>query len=169
MTNTHDEQTARIQVADDYQATIRVKATPEVLFDAITTTTGLASWWVPRVTGSGETGGELKFYMNSPEPLVIQVNEATRPALVRWTVIDCTFLTDWVGTRPTFTITPVEDGETELAFRHYGLTSELPCIDMCRPSWNHFIGKSLRELVDSGQGHPHGSAADVAWRRAAGR
>ena len=102
--------------------------------------------------------------MNAPEPLVIHVDEATRPTAVRWTVTDCPFLPDWVGTRPTFTIAAVGGGESELDFRHHGLTPELPCFDMCRPSWDHFIAKSLRELVESAQGHPAGSPADLAWR-----
>ena len=143
--------------------TIRVKATPDALFDAITTTDGLAAWW-DQVTGSGDAGGELKFYMNFPEPLVIRVDEATRPRSVRWTVTDCPFLPDWVGTHPAFTITAADGGESELGFRHHGLTPDLPCFSMCRPSWDHFIAKSLRELAESGQGHPAGSPADLAWR-----
>jgi uncharacterized protein YndB with AHSA1/START domain len=39
----------------DYQTTIRVKASPDDLFDALTTVTGLAAWWNP-ATGSGEAG-----------------------------------------------------------------------------------------------------------------
>ena len=49
----------------DYRTTIRVNASPDVLFDAVTTTEGLTAWWNP-VTGSGETGGELRFPMNAP-------------------------------------------------------------------------------------------------------
>jgi hypothetical protein len=65
----------------DYQKTIRVKASPGALFDA------------------------LRFFMNSPEPLVIDVDEAARPPSVRWTVTEFSFLSDWVGTCPVFTIT----------------------------------------------------------------
>lgn len=72
----------------DYQATLRVHAAPDAVFDAITTVAGLAAWWNP-VTGSGETGGELRFMMNAPDPLVIHVDLATRPTSVRWTVTDC--------------------------------------------------------------------------------
>ncbi len=154
------------QSAADYQKTIRVNATPEALFDAITTTAGLASWWVPRVSGTGLAGGELRFHMSAPDPLVIRVDEAARPTSVQWTVLDCPFLPDWVGTRPTFTISPLDGGASELRFRHRGLTSDLPCIDVCRPSWDHFTGRSLRDLAESGQGHPQGSPADLTWREA---
>jgi len=162
---TSSEQLATTPV--DYQTTIRVKALPDALFDALTTVTGLAAWWNP-VTGSGEAGGELRFIMNAPEPLVIHVDEATRPTLVRWTVIDCPFLPDWIGTRLTFTITPV-DGETcELRFHHQGLSKELECIDMCTRSWNHYM-TSLRDYVEVGSGSPFGSPADKARREAQAR
>jgi len=147
----------------DYETTIAVMASPEAVFDALTTVAGLAAWWVPRVTGSGETNGELRFFMNAPEPLVIRVDKATRPATVRWTVTDCPFLTDWVGTRPTFTITPVEGDATGLRFVHHGLTSELECNEVCTNSWNHFM-RSLREYVDTGRGMPMGSDEDDARR-----
>jgi uncharacterized protein YndB with AHSA1/START domain len=150
----------------DYQTTIRVKASPDALFDALTTVSGLAAWWNP-VTGSGESGGELRFIMNAPEPLVINVDEATRPRSVRWIVTDCPFLPDWIGTRPTFTITSIADDTSELHFRHHGLTEELECIDICTRSWDHYM-TSLRDYLEAGRGSPFGSAADKARREAQG-
>jgi predicted ester cyclase/uncharacterized protein YndB with AHSA1/START domain len=146
----------------DYQQTIRVHASPGKLFDALTTAAGLTAWW-DRATGSGDTGGELRFQMNAPEPLVIQVDEAARPTSVRWTVTECSFLPDWIGTQPVFTITAVDGGESDLCFRHHGLNSALDCSEMCSASWNHFM-TSLRDYVETGRGSPRGSAADEAWR-----
>jgi len=151
----------------DYETTIRVKASPDALFDAVTALTGLAAWWNP-ATGSGESGGELRFVMNAPEPLVIHVDDATRPASVRWTVTDCPFLPDWIGTRPTFTITPVDGQTTELHFRHHGLNEELECINACTRSRNHYM-TSLRDYVEVGRGSPLGSPADKARRDAQAR
>jgi uncharacterized protein YndB with AHSA1/START domain len=148
----------------DYQAAIRVKASPEAVFDAITTISGLAAWWNP-VTGSGEAGGELRFVMNAPEPLVIHVDQATRPTAVRWTVTACPFLPDWIGTRPAFTITPVDVDTSELHFRHHGLSEELECVEMCSRSWNHYM-VSLRDYLEAGHGSPFGSPADQARRAA---
>ena len=151
----------------DYETTIRVKAAPDAVFDALTTVDGLAAWWNP-ATGSGEAGGELRFNMNAPEPLVIHVDEATRPTSVQWTVNDCPFLPDWEGTRPTFTITTIDRETSELHFRHRGLHEELECIDMCTRSWNHYM-TSLRGYLESGDGSPFGSPADRARRAAEGR
>ena len=162
MTDTEQPPATPAEASADYQKTIRVEASPGVLFDALTSVSGLAGWWT-RVTGSGDAGGELRFFINSPEPLVIRVDEATRPTSVRWTVTECSFLPDWVGTRPTFTITPVDGDASELQFRHHGLTPELDCIEQCTRGWDHFL-ESLREYVEVGRGMPRGSSADNARR-----
>jgi uncharacterized protein YndB with AHSA1/START domain len=156
--------TEQLSTMPDYETTIRVKASPDAIFDAFTTVSGLAAWWNP-ATGSGETGGDLRFMMNAPEPLVIHVDEATRSASVRWTVIDCPFLPDWIGTRPTFTITPVDGDTTALHFRHQGLSEQLECFGVCTRSWTHYMA-SLRDYVEGGRGSPFGSAADKARREA---
>jgi uncharacterized protein YndB with AHSA1/START domain len=146
----------------DYQKTVHVHTDADAVFDALTTVAGLSAWW-SQVSGSGEAGGELRFIMNAPEPCVMRVDVAARPALVQWTCTSCDFLPDWVGTRPTFTIIPLADGTTELRFRHIGLSSELECIEMCTRGWDHFI-PSLRDFVETGTGSPRGSAGDQARR-----
>jgi uncharacterized protein YndB with AHSA1/START domain len=146
----------------DYQKTVRVEATPDAVYEAVTTDDGLSAWWT-RAEGSGDTGGDLCFSMSAPEPLHVHVDAATRPTSVRWTVTECTFEPEWVGTHPTFTIAPLADSTTELVFTHVGLTEELECIDMCTRGWDHYLG-SLRAYVETGRGHPRGSEADLARR-----
>ena len=162
MTDAEQLSATQATASADYQKTIRVKAHPGALFDALTNGSGLAAWWT-RVTGSGDAGGELKFFIGSPDPCVMHVDQATRPTSVHWTVTDCSFLPDWVGTHPTFTITPVEGDASELQFRHHGLTPELDCIEQCTRGWDHFL-QSLREYVEVGRGSPFGSSADRARR-----
>jgi uncharacterized protein YndB with AHSA1/START domain len=155
-----------MRTGTDYRTTVRVAARADVVFDALTDTDQLAAWWSP-VTGSGLTGGELHFPMVAGEPpLRVRVDEASRPATVRWTVTECTFMPDWVGTRPTFTITPLDDGACDLTFEHRGLDDELECKEMCSRSWDHFVGTSLRELAEGGPGAPNRSPRDLARRAA---
>jgi uncharacterized protein YndB with AHSA1/START domain len=162
MTDTAQPSATQAKASADYQKTIRVKASPGALFDALTTVSGLTAWWT-RATGSCDAGGELKFFFDSPEPLLMHVDQATRPTSVQWTVNECSFLPDWVGTRPTFTITPVDGDASELQFRHHGLTTELDCIEQCTRGWDHFLA-SLRTYVEVGRGMPRGSEADKARR-----
>ena len=113
----------------DYRIGVRINARADVVFDAVTTTESLTAWW-SKVTGSGITGGELRFPMVADQrPLLIHVDEATRPTTVRWTVTDCTFMEDWVGTQPTFTITPIDHGSCELIFEHRGLDERLDVLE----------------------------------------
>ena len=152
--------------SSDYRTTIRVAAPADVMFDAVTTSEALTAWWSP-VTGSGLTGGELRFPMVEDQPpLLVRVDEATRPTTVRWTVTECTFMEDWVGTQPTFIITPIDGGSFELTLEHRGLNDDLECMDMCSRSWNHFVGTSLRELAEGGPGAPNRSPRDLARRAA---
>ena len=157
-----------MRTGTDYRTTVRVQASADAVFRAITTTDGLTAWWSP-ATGSGTGGGELQFPMVAGHPpLLVRVDEATRPTTVRWTVTECTFMEDWVGTQPTFTITPLDDTSCELTFEHRGLNDDLDCKDMCSRSWDHFVGTSLRELAEGGPGAPNRSPRDLARRAAEG-
>jgi uncharacterized protein YndB with AHSA1/START domain len=155
-----------VTTSTDYHTTVRVNAPADVVFNAVTTAEALTAWWSP-VTGSGLAGGELHFPMVAAQPpLVVRVDEATRPTTVRWTVTECSFMEDWIGTQPTFTITPIGDASCEVHFVHRGLNDALECKDMCSRSWDHFVGTSLRELVEGGAAAPNRSPRDLARRAA---
>jgi len=143
--------------ATDYTKRMHFDAPPEAVFDALTTLSGLAGWWAP-VSGSGTEGGELRFTMGYQEPLVIHVDTARRPATVIWSVLACAFLPDWVGTTPSFTLSPADTGGCDFQFQHRGLTPQLECYSECRKGWDHFL-PSLREYVESGRGSAIGSGA----------
>jgi uncharacterized protein YndB with AHSA1/START domain len=150
----------------NYRTTVSINAPAETVFDAVTTPEALAAWWSP-VMGSGLTGGDLRFPMVAGEPpLLIHVDEASRPTTVRWTVVECTFMPDWEATQPTFTIASIEADACELIFEHVGLNDQLECKDMCSRSWDHFVRTSLRELAEGGPGAPNRSPRDQARRAA---
>ena len=147
----------------NYRTTIRINAPAETVFDAITNPEALAAWWSP-VTGSGLTGGDLRFPMVAEHPpLLIHVDEASSPATVRWTVVECTFMEDWVNTQPTFTIAPLDAGACDLTFEHVGLNNELECRDTCSRSWDHFVRTSLRELAEGGPGARPAVPSSPPW------
>ncbi len=149
--------------ADDYTTTMTIDGTPEAVYDALTTTSGLAAWWTP-VAGSGTEAGELAFDMDAQEgPLVIDVRAARPARLVVWEVHACPFLPDWDRTTILFDLGRGDSGRCELFFRHHGLTPQLDCYDMCRQGWDHFL-PSLRDYVVTGTGSPLGSPADNARR-----
>jgi uncharacterized protein YndB with AHSA1/START domain len=136
----------------EYAKTIEVRAPADAVHQAITTPAGLSGWWT-KATGSGDTGGELQFRFSALDPLVVDVKRADRPSAVDWTVRECSFMPDWVGTRPTFRIATNDSGGSELSFCHHGLVSELECFDECRQGWDYYLA-SLRSFVETGSGSP---------------
>jgi uncharacterized protein YndB with AHSA1/START domain len=123
----------------------------DVVFDALTSLSGLAGWWSP-VTGSGTEGGELRFRCPRVDPLVIAVDAAERPRTVTWTVVSYPLNPDWVGTRITFSLTTSPNG-TRLKFRHQGLTARLEYYTECSRGWDYVL-PSLRDYVETGFGSP---------------
>jgi uncharacterized protein YndB with AHSA1/START domain len=147
----------------DYQYRVTLNASPDVVFEALTTTAGLARWWTP-VTGDGLAGGKLTFSFGPAARAVMRVDAAEPGARVRWTNLACV-AEDWVGTTVQFELEATPAGGTELRFRHAGLTPRLECYSDCESGWDHFI-PSLRAYVETGTGNPNGSAADRARREA---
>jgi uncharacterized protein YndB with AHSA1/START domain len=150
----------------DYVSELEIDASPEAVFDALTTLSGLAGWWTT-VTGSGLAAGELRFVFDGDGdgnvPLIMQVTAAQRPATVRWTCVEYRHLPDWAGTTLSFDVQPRQAGGCAVKFRHTGLTPRLACYRDCSNGWDHFL-PSLVEFVESGQGRPWGSHTDVERR-----
>jgi len=145
----------------DFQATMAVVADPDAVYSALTDIDSLTGWWVP-AAGGGTAGDTLRFLFGNGE-LVVSVVQADRPDRVRWDVLACEPVPDWVGTVITFDLAPAGTG-TELAFRHHGLNPDLECFDDCHAGWTHYLA-SLVDFVDRGTGSP--GAPDerfAAWR-----
>jgi uncharacterized protein YndB with AHSA1/START domain len=145
----------------DYTAQLTLKASPDTVFRALTTTSGLAGWWAP-VTGEGLTGGELRFSFGPGAFVTMRVDAAEPGAGVRWTTLAC-HLEDWVGTKVHFDIGATPTGDAELRFRHVGLTPRLECFSDCKSGWDHYL-PSLAAYVETGVGNPAGSDADRSRR-----
>ncbi len=150
----------------DYMAQLTLRAPADAVFDALTTTEGLAAWWTP-VTGDGHTGGELTFSFSPGAEAVMRVDAAERGVGVRWTNVACQ-VEDWVGTTLHFDLTQASNGATALRFRHAGLTPRLECFADCKSGWDHFM-TSLAAYAETGVGHPNRSPADLARREALAR
>ena len=134
----------------DFEISKSFKKPVDAVFAALTTSADLTNWWT-RASGSGATGGELTFYFGDSRA-VMRVDNAERASRVKWTVLVCEPLRDWVGTTLNFEVSPDECGGSVVRFRHAGL-AQLECFDQCSSSWTHFLG-SLVDFVDTGQGDP---------------
>lgn len=147
----------------DYAKDLSIEATPERVFEALTTTEGLSAWWTA-VSGVPLAGGELAFTFGPGAMATMRVEETEPATTVRWDVTGC-HVEDWVGTTIRFDLEPDAVGNTLLRFRHVGLTPALECYADCLSGWNHFTG-SLQEYAETGTGSPNQSLKDVRRREA---
>ena len=139
---------------DDYTKQIHISATPEKVFDTLTTASEFASWWAP-ATGSAAQAGQLQITFDGIEdPLVLRVRQATRPSAVVWDVGSCPFLPDWEGTTPGFRLSRSGKGGCDVEFRHVGLSPQLSCYEMCRAGWDQYL-PSLRDYLQTCTGNPY--------------
>lgn len=144
---------------------VSFRAPAESVFAAISTVTGLRGWWTTHVSGSGRTGGELRFeFEGVDEHITIAVDLASRPGRVEWTCVEHTELEEWAGTQMIFDILSKADGEAELRFQHSGLTPKLACFEDSKRGWKYCLA-SLLSYVELGHGTPFGAKPVAARRR----
>jgi hypothetical protein len=62
---------------------------------------------------------------------------------------------EWAGTSVVFRLVPQSKTGTLLHFEHIGLVPGLECYDICNTGWNHFLGISLKNFVETGKGTPY--------------
>src|SRR6478735_5272320 len=70
-------------------------ASPEQVYDAITTVDGLSGWWTEQTTGDPDPGGVLEFRF-VPGGFDMKVTDLEPGRMVRWEVVDGP--PEWIGT-----------------------------------------------------------------------
>jgi len=140
--------------ADDYSYEMQVDVPLAQIIEALTDDTVISRWWTA-VSGSERHGDEVQLFMGGAGPaVVVTVTHLPGTSEVTWLVTDCPVMADWVGTKPSFSVQPAEDGTFSIAFCHVGLRPALSCFDQCRAGWNHFM-PSLHQFLESGVGRPN--------------
>ena len=77
----------------------------------------------------------------------MRVEHVDPAGLVVWTCLASESFAEWAGTSLWFDVRPRAGGGSVLAFRHVGLTPELPCFTVCSPRWEHHLANLMKERV----------------------
>jgi len=124
-------------------------ATPEKLYDALTTVEGLAGWWTEKTTGDAGLGGKVEFRFPDGG-FVMEVEELRPSERVVWRVVDGP--EEWVGTTVEWDMR--QDGDwTVLLFAHRGWREPVEFMHHCSTKWAVFL-QSLKALVEGGTAAP---------------
>jgi uncharacterized protein YndB with AHSA1/START domain len=129
---------------------IKIDATPERVYAALTTLDGVKGWHNPTVTGSGEVGIEWVFVFADHPEFGWEVTASDAPSRVVWR---CTRGPgDSVGTRATFTIAAA-DNRTLLELQHSGWPGTHGNFRKCNTTWGVLL-HHLRDYVETGHVAP---------------
>jgi uncharacterized protein YndB with AHSA1/START domain len=124
---------------------VGIAATPDQVFEALTTIDGLRGWWSSTATGNAAAGGLINYGFCDME-----VVAADPGKLVHWR---CTSGPDaWLNTEVTFRL-DWKDGQTFVVFKHANWPEPIEFMHHCSTKWATFL-LSLRDLVETSQGHP---------------
>ena len=117
---------------------ITINATPEKVFDAITTTEGIKGWWSTDAKAEPQLGSltEVAFY-NRQAIFQLHVNQLESGKLVEW--IAQHDMPTWKGTTIRFDLSVNENGATVLNFNHSGFESMEGPYAMINTTWGSLM------------------------------
>jgi uncharacterized protein YndB with AHSA1/START domain len=133
-------------------------ASPEKVYDALTTVEGLAGWWTDDTKGKPEVGGvlEFRFPAGGFDMEVVDQQPSDR---VSWKVVAGP--EEWVGTTIDWQLR--QDGEhTIVLFGHRGWREPVEFMHHCSTKWATFL-MSLKSLVETGDGAPAPRDVHIAF------
>lgn len=125
-------------------------ASPETVYDALTTLEGLGGWWASDTTGTADVLDEVIAFRFGPGGIDMAVRELVPGKLVRWEVVDGP--EEWIGTEVAFELR-AEGDWTIINFSHRGWAQEVDFMHHCSTKWATFL-MSLKTLLETGTGAP---------------
>jgi uncharacterized protein YndB with AHSA1/START domain len=123
------------------------------IYEALSTTKGLASFWTADSHAEPREGSTAKFGFHGPV-LEMKVDKLAPGKLVSWSTAGG--FDDWNGTTVTWEIKPAKDGGNEVWFNHEGWSKEKPASDLASVNytWGRVVGR-LKKYAESGKPDPY--------------
>lgn len=139
---------------NDFNCSISARITAG---EAIRKINNVPEWWGITFTGSSEKQNDkFTVKMGGDSFFDFTVTELIPDKRVVWLVNDCYMpwysdKKEWANTRLIFDLNE-NNGDTDLTFRHEGLTPDVECYKDCEPGWTHWIKTSLFSYLTTGKG-----------------
>lgn len=133
---------------------LTIHASPERIFDALTTAEGIRNWWTRDADIDSRIGGagEFRFY-DGKGVTRVRIDELEPPLRVGWKTISANAPGGWEGTTITFDLI-TEGNDTVLSFAHRGFAEANDGYARVTTGWAYYL-VSLRQYVETGKGAPH--------------
>ena len=132
--------------------TVSIDADANKIYEALSTTKGLASFWTADSHAEPKVGTIAKFGFHGPV-LEMKVDQLEPGKRVRWSTHGG--IPEWNGTTVTWDIKAAKDGGHEVTFNHEGWPAELPAKDLASVNytWGRVVGR-LKKYAETGKPAP---------------
>ena len=148
-----------------------IEASPEKIYNAITTPEGLSAWWTPDAKAKPEVDSIARFPFGPDYFKEMKIAELKPFGWVKWHCIQGA--AEWIGTTLSFKLEPGDqetllrehsemEGQiqqqskkegTLLIFHHDDWKEYTPMFAECSYTWGQFL-RSLKLLCETGKGRP---------------
>ena len=137
----------------DIRHLIRIHASPERIYRALTTADGIHGWWTRDADLDDAVGGtgEFRFY-GGKGVTVVRIAELDRPRRVGWETVSSNAPGGWVGTTITFDLRADGD-DTILTLAHRGFAEPSDGVALVNTGWAYYL-VSLQQYLETGEGAP---------------
>jgi uncharacterized protein YndB with AHSA1/START domain len=136
----------------DLRHQISVAAQPKAVYDALTSTKGLSSWWTADASADVKVGGKAEFgFGNRRTVFRMTIDELTSGKRVVWSCHGDP--EDWQGTILTWDLTSHEES-TVVRFSHSGWKETNEMYAICNSSWGELMHR-LKDYVEGRNPGPH--------------
>jgi uncharacterized protein YndB with AHSA1/START domain len=131
---------------------VNVKATPDAIYQALTTQKGLAAFWTSESQAEPKTGSTATFGFGGPTQRM-RIDELLPGKRVKWTALGD--FPNWGDTIVSWDLSPAEQGETIVRFTHGGWADAVAQADLgsINYTWG-LIVERLKQYAESGKANP---------------
>lgn len=132
---------------------VLIDAEPEKIYEALTTSRGLASFWTSDSHAEPTVGSIARFGFGGPS-LEMKVDSLQPGKLVRWS--SSKVFPGWEGTTVTWEIKPADAGGHEVWFNHEGWAKDMPAAELASVNytWGRVVGR-LKKHAETGDPVPY--------------
>lgn len=133
--------------------TVDIDASPEEVYDAISTRSGLSGWWTTTVEAEEEVGGIIDFTFGATFNPDMEITALESPKQVAWKCVGGH--EPWQDNTFRFEIEPRGGGSILFFTQVYAQELSDEEYGRYNFNWGYYL-ESLRRLVQTGEGRPFG-------------
>jgi len=133
----------------DIRHNVVIKATPEKIYQAVTTQEGIEAWWCTHTTAKPELGF-VNIFIFGQYHNEMKVTDLIPNKRAAWECINS--IEEWIGTSISFDLEE-KNGKTLLRFTQGNWKAVTDTFASCNYDWALFM-KSLKSYCETGTGQP---------------